>query len=286
MAQILDGKKIAEDLKKNLRKEADDLKKSCGSPLILATIVIGDDAGSKIYAQAQKKLCDELNIKHICESLPSTVSLEEIGKCVTKLRSQQATGIIVNQPLPEPLNHANIVETYLHPKKDVECLHPENFSKFYSGYKGFAPCTSAAVIELLKHTNNVDLLGKEIVIIGYSRIIGKPLALMLDERATITTCHVGTSKKDLRRHVENADILITAVGKEGFKIPGEWIKNNAVIIDVATRKVKGKIVGDVDFKSAEKRASYITPVPGGVGPVTNVMLIKNLLYLYKKFIVI
>ena len=285
MAKTLNGKQIAEGLKKNLRKEADDLKKSCGSPLILAAIVIGDDAGSKIYAQAQKKLCDELDIKHICEPLPSAVSLEEIGKCVTELcSSKKATGVIVNQPLPKTLNHAEIIETRLNPKHDVECLHPANLGKFYSGYKGFAPCTSAAVMELLKRTNE-DLLGKEIVIIGYSRIIGKPLALMLDERATITTCHAGTNKDNLRRHVENADILITAVGKEGFKISGEWIKNNAVIIDVATRKVKSGIVGDVDFKSAEKRASYITPVPGGVGPVTNVMLIKNLLYLYKEFYV-
>ena len=286
MAQILDGRKIAEGLKKNLRKKASDLKKSCGRPLILAGIVIGDDAGSKIYAQAQKKLCDELDIEHICESLPSTVSLQGIGECITKLGNQQVTGIIVNQPLPESLNHVNIVETCLNPQHDVECLHPQNFSKFYLGYKGFAPCTSAAVMELLKHAGNVDLLGKEIVIIGYSRIIGKPLALMLDESATITTCHVGTNEDNLRRHVENADILITAVGKEGFKIQGEWIKENAVIIDVATRKTDKGIVGDVDYETAKKKASFITPVPGGVGPVTNVMLIKNLLYLYKQFKVI
>jgi len=277
---ILDGKKIAEDLKKDLHKQADELKRKYGHPIKLATVIIGDDPGSKIYATAQEKLCAQLNIEHIREDLPGDIILKDIKKYFDELIAQGATGIIVNQPVSETLHHGEIIERLVKPRYDVECLHPENFAEFYSGYKGFAPCTSAAVMELLKRTST-DLSGKEIVIIGYSKIIGKPLSLMLDEVATITTCHIGTTKENLKAHINRADVLITAVGKAGFQIEGEWIKKNAVVIDVATRRTDKGIVGDVDFETAKEKASFITPVPGGVGPVTNVMLIKNLLYLYK-----
>ena len=281
MAKILDGKKIAEEIKTDIRKDMGELTKKYGQPIKLATVIIGDDAGSKIYATAQKRLCEELNIEHIRKDMPSSASMDKIGRCFAELINDRATGIIINQPLPQALNHAHIIETLLSPGRDAECLHPANFGKFYSGYKVFAPCTSAAVMELLKRTN-IKLLGKEVVIIGYSKIIGKPLALMLDEVATITACHIGTSENNLKAHINMADVLITAVGKAGFRIKGEWIKEGAVVIDVATRKTPKGIVGDIDFETAKEKASFITPVPGGVGPITNVMLIKNLLYLYKQ----
>ncbi|MBN1405263.1 MAG: bifunctional 5,10-methylenetetrahydrofolate dehydrogenase/5,10-methenyltetrahydrofolate cyclohydrolase [Candidatus Omnitrophica bacterium] len=280
MAKILDGKKIAGELKKILRDEAADLKNKSGSEIILASVVIGSDAGAKIYASAQQKLCEEMGIGYIRKDMPAGVALKEIIKCFIGLTQQKATGIIVNQPLPADIDYTDVIEC-LSPALDVECIHPANFGKFYSGYKGFAPCTASAVMELLKYTKT-DLLNKEIVIIGYSRIVGKPLALMLDERATITTCHVGTAEDSLKRHINNADVLISAVGKEGFNIPGEWIKKGAIVIDVATRRSGSSITGDIDFKAAQSSASFITPVPGGVGPITNVMLIRNLLYLYKE----
>ena len=279
MAIVLDGKKIAEEIKKDILKKADALKKKYGQPIKLAAIVIGDEEGPKIYAAAQKRLCDELSMEHVTENLPKAVSLDGISDCFKKLMKERATGVIVNQPLPKTLEHSSVIER-LSPERDVECLHPANFVKFYYGYKDFAPCTAAAVMELLKRTG-INLLGKEVVIIGYSKIIGKPLALMLDETATITTCHIGTDKKSLIGHINRADVLITAVGKADFKIEGAWIKEDAVVIDVATRKTPGGITGDVDYKTAKENASFITPVPGGVGPVTNVMLIKNLLYLYE-----
>lgn len=285
MTQILDGKKIADEIKKQLKSEWENSEKDPHRiPPKLGSICIGENASCKAYIASQKRLCDEFGIKHVPIQASGNASVKDIDQIIDELkRKDYVTGIIVQLPLPRNIDHMDLINR-IGPKHDVECLHPENFEKFYSGYKGFAPCTSAAVMELLKHASMTgkNLLGKEIVIIGYSKIIGKPLILMLDEVATITTCHIGTSKDNLIAHINRADVLITAVGKSNFQIHGEWIKENAVVIDVATKRTKDGIVGDVDYKTAKERASFITPVPGGVGPITNVMLIKNLLYLYQQ----
>ena len=184
-------------------------------------------------------------------------------------------GIIIQMPLPASIDYKKISQ-YIEPAKDVEGMHPANIGKLLFGKSKLVPCTAAAAMELINSTG-VDLYGKEVVIVGHSEIVGKPLAmLLLDKFATVTVCHIGTSKAGkLEEHVKQAEILIVAVGKAGL-IKGHLIKEGAIVIDVGINRVADKIVGDVEFEAAEKRASWITPVPGGVGPLTVTMLMRNL----------
>lgn len=277
MAKILDGKKIAKNLRNKLLKEFEAIKKDhlCRITPRLGSIIIGKDPSAKIYADSQKRLCDEFKIEYILREEPKDSSTERIAQVIRELKSRHVTGIIIQLPLPKNINHQEIIEL-IGPDKDAEGLHPANIGKFFLSNDNLAPCTASAVMELLRQAK-VKLYGKEIVIIGHSRIIGKPLSIMLlNEFATVTVCHIATSGRNLLKgHIKRAEILISAVGAKGFRINGRWIKKGAIVIDVATK-------GDVDFASAVKKASYITPVPGGVGPVTNVMLMKNLLELYRR----
>lgn len=276
MGKLLDGKLLADDIKSQLKKEFEAEKASRKIPARFVSIIIGEDPSSKIYASSQKNLCEEFNIEYILKELPKSSSMEDIKKILDSYNSDPGiTAIMVQLPLPEGLNHQEIIE-HINPKKDAEGLHPQNIGRFFSGNCNLAPCTPAAIMELLKQTK-AKLRGKEVVIIGHSNIVGKPLSIMLlNEFATVTVCHIATSERNLLEwHVKKAEILISAVGVKDFQIRGEWIKEGAIVIDVATR-------GDIDFESAKKKASYITPVPGGVGPVTSIMLIKNFLELYKR----
>ncbi len=272
---VIDGKRIAKEIKERLKEQFGSLKDLRKFEAKLGSITIGKDPSSKIYVDSQKKLCDEFGIEYILREEPENTSMERIDQVIAEFKNQNVTGIIVQLPLPEGINHQYITEC-IGPDLDVEGLHPANIGRFFSGNYNLAPCTPAAVMEILKYIK-VQLRGKEVVIIGHSEIVGKPLSIMLlNEFATVTVCHIATSERGLlEKHVREAEILISAVGVEGFRIPGEWIKEDAIVIDIATK-------GDVDFESAKKKASYITPVPGGVGPVTNVMLMKNFLELYRR----
>ncbi len=205
-----------------------------------------------------------------------TITESSLIDFIQKLNADEAvSGIIIQMPLPETIDYKKISQFIL-PSKDIDGMHPSNIGKIISGQAKILPCTAAAVMELVNESG-IDLYGKEVVVVGHSEIVGKPIALLLLDRfATVTVCHIGTSKAGkLEEHVRRAEVLIVAVGKAGL-IKGEWIKEGAVVIDVGINRVDGKIVGDVEFDEAQKRASFITPVPGGVGPLTVTILMRNL----------
>lgn len=272
MAKLLEGKPVAEKTKELIRQEVQAMK----SKPVLASIQVGENAGAEAYAKSQKKLADNLGIDYQYHKLPQDTSESSLTEFIKKLNNDKSVnGIIIQMPLPQGIDYKKISQFIL-PEKDVEGMHPANIGKIIFGKATVLPCTPAAVMELLKETN-VDLYGKEVVVVGHSEIVGKPLALLLlDKFATISVCHIGTSKAGkLEEHVGKAEVLIVAVGKAGL-IKGEWIKEGAIVIDVGINRVADKIVGDVEFEAAEKKASWITPVPGGVGPLTVTMLMRNL----------
>jgi len=276
-AQLLEGKTIASGIKENLKKEIAGL----GKKPVLASILVGENAGAESYAKSQRKTAENLGIEYRLESLSADISQEQLINFIKKLNNDATVnGIIVQMPLPKQIDY-KIISSFIVPKKDVEGMHPENLGKVLMGKVKIAPCTAAAALVLIEATG-VNLYGKEVVIVGHSEIVGKPLSLLLLEKfATTTVCHIGTSEaQKLVEHVGSAEILVVAVGKAGL-IKGEWIKGGAIVIDVGINRVEGKIVGDVEFEEAQKRASYITPVPGGVGPLTVTMLMKNLIEAFK-----
>ncbi len=271
MAKLLEGKPIAEKIKENIKQEAQAL----AVPAVLASIQVGENAGAQAYASSQKKAADALGIVYKFQKLSPDTTEEALISFIEKLNADKSVnGIIIQMPLPAHIDYKKISQFIL-PEKDVEGMHPANIGKIIFGKAAILPCTAAAVMELLKETG-LDLYGKEVVIVGHSEIVGKPLALLLLEKfATTTVCHIGTSKAGkLEEHVRAAEILIVAVGKAGI-IKGEWIKEGAVVIDVGINRVADKIVGDVEFEAAQSRAAIITPVPGGVGPLTVTMLMRN-----------
>ncbi|MBP7216712.1 MAG: bifunctional 5,10-methylenetetrahydrofolate dehydrogenase/5,10-methenyltetrahydrofolate cyclohydrolase, partial [Candidatus Omnitrophica bacterium] len=220
---------------------------------------------------------ESLGIVYQLHALGQQITETQLIEVIQKLNADTSVhGIIVQMPLPAQIDYKK-VSYYINPDKDVEGMHPANIGKILFGKARMLPCTPAAVMELLKESG-VDLYGKEVVVVGHSEIVGKPLALLLLEHfATVTVCHIGTSKaQKLQEHVQRAEILIVAVGKAGL-IKGNWIKEGALVIDVGINRVGDKIVGDVEFQEAQQRASMITPVPGGVGPLTVTMLMRNLL---------
>jgi methylenetetrahydrofolate dehydrogenase (NADP+)/methenyltetrahydrofolate cyclohydrolase len=272
LARLLEGKPISERIKEDIKKEIQSLKKSP----VLASVLIGDNAAAQAYANSQKKTADGLGIEYRLHTLPNDTSEGSLIEFIQGLNADAAvTGIIIQMPLPAGIDYKKISQ-YIAPQKDVEGMHPANIGKILFGKARILPCTAAAVMELLKETG-IDLYGKEVVIVGHSEIVGKPLSLLLlDKFATVEVCHIGTSKAGkLEEHVKKAEILIVAVGKAGL-IKGDWIKEGAIVIDVGINRVGDKIVGDVEFEGAEKRAAMITPVPGGVGPLTVTMLMRNL----------
>ena len=271
MAKLLEGKPLSEKIKEEIKQQVSSLKKKP----VLASIQVGDNPGAEAYAKSQKKTAEGLGIEYQFHKLSQDTTEASLIEFIQKLNSEKSiNGIIIQMPLPAQIDYKKISQFIL-PEKDAEGMHPANIGKIVFGKANILPCTPAAVMELLKEAG-VDLYGKEVVIVGHSEIVGKPLALLLLEKfATVTVCHIGTSKAGkLQEHVMKAEVLIVAVGKAGL-IKGELIKEGAIVIDVGINRVGDKIVGDVEFETAEKRASYITPVPGGVGPLTVTMLMRN-----------
>jgi methylenetetrahydrofolate dehydrogenase (NADP+)/methenyltetrahydrofolate cyclohydrolase len=272
LAKLLEGKPIAEKIKEEIKQQVSSLK----SKPVLASVMVGDNPAAASYVKSQTKTAEGLGIEYQLHKLAQDTSEGALIEFIQKLNADKLiNGIIIQMPLPPQVDYKKISQFIL-PGKDIEGMHPHNIGKIVFGKARILPCTPAAVMELLKETG-VDLYGKEVVVVGHSEIVGKPLALLLlDKFATVTVCHIGTSSAGkLEEHVRKAEVLIVAVGKAGL-IKGEWIKEGAIVIDVGINRVGDKIVGDVEFESAEKRASWITPVPGGVGPLTVTMLMRNL----------
>ena len=269
MAEIIDGKAISLAIKEECRDkvEKENLKRC------LAVVLVGDDPASAVYVGNKKKACEFCGVKSVSHELPAATTEEELLNLVAELNMDDSiNGILVQLPLPSHIDEDKVIRA-ISPNKDVDGFHPENVGKLSIGQPGFLSCTPAGIIQLLKRSN-VDIDGKNCVIIGRSNIVGKPMALlMLRENATVTVCHSHT--KDLKEVCKRADILIVAIGKPKM-IDAAYVKDGAVVIDVGIhRQENGKLCGDVDFDSVEPVASKITPVPGGVGPMTIAMLMKN-----------
>ena len=273
MAKLLEGKPLAEKIKEEIKIQIQSLK----NKPVLASIMVGENAGAASYVKSQQKVAENLGIEYQLHKLAQDTSENALLEFIKKLNSDKSVnGIIIQMPLPQGTDYKKI-SSFISPEKDVEGMHPVNIGKIVFGKSKILPCTPAAVMELLNSTG-VDLYGKEVVVVGHSEIVGKPLALLLlDKFATVTVCHIGTSQAgNLEEHVKKAEVLIVAVGKAGL-IKGDLVKGGAIVIDVGINRVGDKIVGDVEFETAEKHASYITPVPGGVGPLTVTMLMRNLI---------
>lgn len=274
-AQFLDGKVLAEQIKEKLRQEVAELKKLTTTVPQLKNVMIGDDAGAGAYANSQKRVAEQIGIQYELIHLPNNIAQSELIQYISKLnQDSRVHGIMISKPVPARINHQAAVNC-IAAAKDLEGVNAANIGKMFFGETAIIPCTPAAVMEHIQSTG-MSLRGKEAVIVGRSDIVGKPLLLLLlRHNATVTVCHSATNEAGLLPgHVGRADVVVAAVGKPAF-IKGEWIKKGALVIDVGINQVGNKIIGDVEFESAAKRASYITPVPGGVGPVTVVMLMKN-----------
>lgn len=272
MFKLISGKEISLSVKERVAEEVKDLKKNGIEPC-LAVILVGDDPASKVYVNNKKKACEFCGIRSLEYLLPADASQEELNSLVDKLNSDESVnGILCQLPLPSHLDEKEVLNL-IKPEKDVDAFHPENVGHIMIGDFNFLPCTPAGIMEMLKY-ENIGLDGKNCVIIGRSNIVGKPMAmLMLKENATVTVCHSHT--KNLKEVVARADVVVAAVGKAKF-VTADMIKDGAVIIDVGINRCEdGKLYGDVDFEACKEKASYITPVPGGVGPMTIATLMQN-----------
>ena len=280
MVKILDGKILAQKLKDALKKEVADLKKVFKDSPVLASVLVGDDKGSLAYVNSQKKNAEEIGVLYQLIKLPKDISQQEFVKTIKGLNADSKIhGIIIQQPVPSQIDYTKIA-ALIDPSKDIEGMNVSNLGRFILGGNKLVPCTAASVMEHIKSTG-VDFKGKEAVVVGRSAIVGKPLIfLLLEENLTVTVCHSKTPIQKLEEHVRLCDVVVAAVGKPGF-IKGEWIKKGAIVIDVGINKVGEKILGDVEFDKAKERAGFITPVPGGVGPLTVVSLMKNCIEAFK-----
>lgn len=277
MAKLLEGRPLADKIKEGIKLQVASLK----SKPLLCSILLGDDPGAAAYVKSQAKTAEGLGIIYKLHQLDRNITEHALIDFILNLNADKTVnGIIVQMPLPVAIDYKKVSEC-ISPLKDIEGMHPMNAGKMLFGRANMVACTADAVMELLNSTG-VDLYGKEVVVVGHSEIVGKPLMLLLlNKFATVTVCHIGTSKAGkLQEHVRQAEVLIVAVGKAGL-IKGEWIKEGAIVIDVGINRVNGLIVGDVEFEVAQKRAAYITPVPGGVGPLTVAILMRNLLQAIK-----
>lgn len=275
MAEKIDGKAIAAKIRGEISESVNKLKKEKGINPKLAVVLVGDDPASQTYVKMKEKACREVGVEEETYRMPKVTKEEAVLKKVRELNSNKGIhGILVQLPLPEQISPAKALKE-VSPEKDVDGLHIENMGKLLRGEEPyFMPCTPSGIMELIKSTDR-EIKGAEVVVVGRSNIVGKPIALMLlAEHATVTICHSRT--KDLGAVCRRADILIAAVGKPKI-IKGDMIKHGAVIIDVGVNRTEEGLVGDVDYEEAQKKCSYITPVPGGVGPMTIAMLLKNTL---------
>ena len=274
MAKIIDGKKVSAAVRAQVRDEVVELVKRGVQPG-LAVVIVGNDPASRTYVNNKKKACADTGIYSEEYALPETTTQEELLALVDQLNhKKEINGILVQSPLPRGLDEEAVVEA-IAPEKDVDAFHPDNVGRIMIGNYHFLPCTPAGVSELLQ-SEQIEIAGKNCVVIGRSNIVGKPMAmLLLHHNGTVTICHSRT--KDLKAVCRQADILVSAVGKAGF-VTADMVKPGAAVIDVGmNRNSEGKLCGDVDYAAVEKLAGYITPVPGGVGPMTIAMLLRNTL---------
>jgi methylenetetrahydrofolate dehydrogenase (NADP+)/methenyltetrahydrofolate cyclohydrolase len=270
--KLIDGKKAAKEIREEIKSEVDKLRAQ-GIVPGLAVVLVGNDPASHTYVRNKEKGCKEVGIHSEIYTYPASISEDELLDKIRQLNEDdQIHGILVQLPLPSHISESKVIDT-ISPEKDVDGFHPVNVGKMAIGEQGFVPCTPYGIMKLLER-EQIDLQGKRAVVIGRSNIVGKPAGLLLLQRnATVTYCHSKT--KDLSYHTKQADIIIAAVGKAKF-LKAEDVKEGAVIIDVGmNRDENGKLCGDVDFDSVREKASYITPVPGGVGPMTITMLLYN-----------
>jgi methylenetetrahydrofolate dehydrogenase (NADP+) / methenyltetrahydrofolate cyclohydrolase len=273
-AQIIDGKEIAKRKKQEIAVEVEELKKSGVTPG-LAVVIVGDNQASQTYVRNKQKTCKELGMHSVLIEYKENVSEEELLSKIEQLNVDDSIhGILVQLPLPGHINEMKVIET-ISPEKDVDGFHPVNIGRMMIGQEAFLSCTPYGILVLLKETG-IELEGKDVVVVGRSNIVGKPVGqLLLNENATVTYCHSRT--KELEKLTQSADIIIAAVGKAGF-ITKNHVKEGAVVIDVGiNRNSEGKLCGDVAFNEVKEKAGYITPVPGGVGPMTITMLMYNTL---------
>ncbi len=290
-AKLLDGEALAATLKEKLKAKVEELK-SKGKTVVLNAVQVGENAASRVYIKNQKGSCEEIGLTYELKELPAETTQEELDKFIDGLNNDpNVTGIILQMPVPKQID-ARTVQRRISPAKDVEGMHPMNMGNLVFGDMKVGPCTPLGAMELLK-ANGIDLKGKETVVVGHSEIVGKPLALMLlssmNESATPTVCHIAT--QDLASHTKRADLLFVACGVPGL-VKGDMIKDGAIVVDIGINRVpdldkdgnavlnkkgkpKKKTVGDVVFEEAVEKASMITPVPGGVGPLTVMMLLQN-----------
>ena len=270
--QIIDGKAISKQIKEECRIKAERYKEQ-GIEITLAVVQVGSDPASNVYVRNKKRACEECGIKSLSYELPEETSEEELLALIAELNADQTVnGILVQLPLPEHIDENKVIQA-IDAKKDVDGFHPVNAGALSTGQKGFVPCTPAGIIELLKRSH-ITISGKECVVVGRSNIVGKPAALLLlRENGTVTVCHSRTA--DLKEVTRRADILVVAIGRPKF-ITADHVKEGAAVIDVGIhRNENGKLCGDVDFEDAAPKCSAITPVPGGVGPMTIAMLMSN-----------
>lgn len=272
MAKIIDGKRISQEIKDELKEKTAQLKQK-GISVCLAVIQVGNNPASTVYVGNKKKACAYVGIESLAYELPEETTEEELLKLVRELNEkEEVDGILVQLPLPEHIDEDKVIQT-ISPLKDVDGFHPQSVGALSIGQKGFISCTPAGIIQLLKRSG-ITIDGKECVIIGRSNIVGKPMALLLlRENGTVTVCHSHTA--DLKEVTKRADILIVAIGRAKM-VDDSYIKEGAVVIDVGMdRDENGKLCGDVDFEAVKEKASAVTPVPGGVGPMTIAMLMNN-----------
>ena len=274
MGTLIDGKAVSAQVKQRIKEETDKLREQ-GIEVGLAVVIVGDDPASKVYVRNKKRACEEVGFNSYEYALPAETTEKELLELVMKLNAdEKVDGILVQLPLPKHLDDKVIINNIL-PEKDVDAFHPVNVGKIMIGDYSFLPCTPAGVMELIASTGT-EIEGKECVVIGRSNIVGKPQAmLLLHKSGTVTVCHSKT--KNLKEVASRADILVAAVGRAKM-ITKDYIKEGAVVIDVGmNRDENGKLCGDVDFEDCKDKAGFITPVPGGVGPMTIAMLMQNTL---------
>ncbi|EWM55121.1 bifunctional methylenetetrahydrofolate dehydrogenase/methenyltetrahydrofolate cyclohydrolase FolD [Ruminococcus flavefaciens] len=275
MAQIIDGKAVSAAVKAEVAEETAKLRDAKGLKVGLAVVIVGNDPASRVYVNNKKKACEAVGFQSFEYAMEENTTQEQLLDLVNVLnRDDRVNGILVQLPLPKHIDEKAVINA-ISPDKDVDAFHPINVGKIMIGEYSFLPCTPAGVMRLIESTGT-DITGKQCVVIGRSNIVGKPQAmLLLQKNGTVTICHSKT--RNLKEICLGADILVVAIGRANF-VTGDMIKEGAVVIDVGMNRLdNGKLCGDVEFESAEKKASFITPVPGGVGPMTIAMLMKNTL---------
>ena len=269
---VLNGKDLAKKIQNKIKEDVELLKKASITPG-LAVIMIGDDPASQVYVKKKAEACKEVGIYSVVHEMPENIKEETIINTIKLMNeNENINGILVQLPLPPHINQTKILET-IDPKKDVDGFHPYNMGRLCLDLDSFVPCTPLGVMKIFEEYG-IDVKGKDVCIVGASNIVGKPMAaLLLNEFATVDICHIYT--KDLKEHTKRADIVIVAVGKAGL-ITKDMVKDEAIVIDIGINRLKnGKLVGDVDYENVSPKCSHITPVPGGVGPMTIAMLLSN-----------